>query len=51
MIKKLSVSNNNISECVTFLLRGAQKRRVAALSCAKSVNCDLGLGKMIAAVK
>lgn len=51
MIKKLSISNSNISESVNFLLRGAQKRRVAALSCAKSVNTDMGIGKMIAAVK
>ncbi len=51
MIKKLSSSNNNISNSVEFLLRGAMKRRVNALSCAKSVNSDMGIGKMIAAVK
>lgn len=51
MIKKLSSSNNNISGSVEFLLRGAMKRRVNALSCAKSVNSDMGTGKMIAAVK
>ncbi len=51
MIKKLSTSNNNISGSVEFLLRGVQKRRANALMCAKSVNSDMGVGKMIAAVK
>lgn len=51
MIKKLSTTNTNISGCVEFLLRGAKKRRAMALSCAKSVNSDMGVGKMIAAVK
>lgn len=51
MIKKLSTSNSNISGSVEFLLRGAQKRRVTALSCAKSVNSDMGIGKMVAVVK
>ena len=51
MIKKLSTSNSNISDSVEFLLRGAKKRRANALSCAKSVNSDMGIGRMIAAVK
>ena len=51
MIKKLSISSGNISGSVEFLLRGAQKRRVAAHSCAKSLNSDMGIGKMVAVVK
>lgn len=51
MIKKLSISNNNIAGSVEFLLRGAQKRRANALSCAKSVNSDMGVGRKLAAVK
>ena len=50
MIKKLSTSNNNISNGVEFLLRGAQKRRANALLCAKSVNSDKSVSTMIAAV-
>lgn len=51
MIKKLSTSNNNISNGVEFLLRGAQKRRANALSSAKSVNSGMGIGNMVAIVK
>ena len=51
MIKKLCTTDSNISNSVEFLLRGAQKRRATALSCAKSVNSDMGVGKMIAVVK
>lgn len=51
MIKKLSTSNNNISNGVEFLLRGAVKRRANALSCAKSLNSDMGIGRMVAVVK
>ena len=51
MIKRLTASNNNISNSVEFLLRGAQKRRATALSCAKSVNANMGVSRQLTAVK
>ena len=49
MIKKLKVSENNISSCVEFLLQGAKKRRAMAISNAKTMSSDMGIkAKLVA---
>jgi len=50
MIKKLTISNTNISSCVEFLLQGAKKRRAMAVSNAKSMSSEMGIKTKLVAL-
>ena len=50
MIKKLTISNNNISSCVEFLLQGAKKRRAMAISNAKTMSSEMGIKTKLVAL-
>lgn len=50
MIKKLKVSENNISSCVDFLLQGAKKRRAMAVANAKTMSSDMGIKTKLVAL-
>lgn len=51
MIKRINVSNSNISDGVEFLLRGAKKRRAMAIASAKMINADNGINSRLVAIK
>lgn len=50
MIKKLTKSKNNISNCVEFLLQGAKKRRAMAVASAKSMSSEMGIKSKLVAL-
>ena len=51
MIKKITNDDGNISQAVTFFLKGAKKRRAVAMASAAALNSGMGLGVKIVAVK
>jgi hypothetical protein len=48
-IKRLP--NQNMSGCVSFLLKGAKKRRSLAVAKAKMIQSELGVSPRLVAVK
>ena len=51
MIKKITTPNDNRSQSVEFILRGAKKRRMMAYENANMINSDAGIQANIRAVK
>lgn len=51
MLRKSAKSNDNMSDCVNMMLRGAKKRRATALAAVKSINTEMGFAPNIKVVK
>lgn len=51
MIKRSLIPTNNVSQGVSFLLRGAKKRRAVALSNAKMINADMQISPRLVALQ
>ena len=51
MIKKYNHDTSNISNAVSMILKSAKKRRALAISAAKSINSETGLGNKLIAIK
>ena len=51
MIKRYKNDFTNISNGAAMIEKGAKKRRIMALSTAKSINSEAGLGNKLVAIK
>ena len=51
MIKKYNHDTSNISNAVSMILKSAKKRRALAISAAKSINSETGLGNKLIVIK
>ena len=51
MIKRYQNDTTNISNAVSMILKSAKKRRAIAISAAKSINSETGLGNKLVAIK
>ena len=51
MIKKYKLDSSNISNAVSMILKSAKKRRAIAISAAKAINSETGIGNKLVAIK
>ena len=51
MIKRYNLDNTNESKGVAMIIKSAKKRRVMALSVAKSIHSETGLSNKLVALK
>ncbi|MBQ7450600.1 hypothetical protein IJS77_04215 [bacterium] len=51
MIKRYKNDFSNISNAAAMITKNAKKRRIMALSAAKAINSEAGLGNKLVAIK
>ena len=51
MIKRYNNDFTNISNSAAIIIKSAKKRRIMAISAAKSINSETGLGNKLVAIK
>ena len=51
MIKRYNIESTNVSNAATMIINSSKKRRMMAISAAKTINSETGLSNKLTAVK